>query len=67
MHVVELPAKASEKAIAALLSKNKHLKFAELDAVVTPAGTANDPYFPNAWHLARIGAPAAWDTSPDIS
>ncbi len=63
VHIVELPAKASEKAIAALLSKNKHFKFAELDAVVAPAGTANDPYFPNAWHLSKIGAPTAWDAS----
>lgn len=63
VHIVELPAKASEKAIAALLAKNKHLKFAELDAIVAPASTVNDPYFPNAWHLFKIGAPAAWDVS----
>lgn len=63
VHVVQLPANASEKAVAALLAKNKHLKFAELDRVVASAATANDIYYANAWHLPKIGAPTAWDTS----
>mgnify|MGYP005835454611 CR=1 FL=1 len=63
VHVVALPAKASEKAIAALLAKNKHLKFAELDVIVSPAATANDTYYSKAWHLPKIGVPSAWDTS----
>jgi subtilisin family serine protease len=40
-----------------------HLEFAELDRQVQPTGTANDPYFGSAWHLAKIGAPTAWDTA----
>jgi thermitase len=63
VHVLQLPAKASEKAIAALLAKNKHLKFAELDPIVSPAATANDPYYTKAWHLPKIGVPTAWDMS----
>lgn len=63
VRVVQLPPKASEKAIAALLSKNKHLKFAERDPILKASATANDRYFPNAWHLAKTGAPTAWDQS----
>lgn len=63
VHVVQLPAHASEKAVAALLARNKHLQFAELDRVVAPAATANDTYYSKAWHLPKIGAPTAWDSS----
>ncbi|KON80960.1 S8 family serine peptidase [Azoarcus sp. PA01] len=62
VHIVQLPPNASEKAVAALLSKNKHLKFAEPDMIVPPDST-NDPYYSKAWHLPKIGAPTAWSTS----
>lgn len=63
VHIVQLPANASEKAVAALLAKNPHIKFAEPDMILKPEATANDPYFVNAWHLPKIGAPTAWDSS----
>jgi hypothetical protein len=63
VHIVQLPGNASEKAVAALLAKNPHLKFAELDMILKSESTANDPYFANAWHLPKIGAPTAWDSS----
>ncbi|MDX1654927.1 MAG: S8 family serine peptidase, partial [Candidatus Competibacteraceae bacterium] len=28
-----------------------------------PVATANDPYYPNAWHLGTVGVPQAWDRS----
>lgn len=62
VHIVQLPPTASEKAVAALLSKNKHLKFAEPDMIVPPDST-NDPYYSKAWHLPKIGAPTAWGTT----
>ncbi|CAI06772.1 S8 family serine peptidase [Aromatoleum aromaticum] len=62
VHIVQLPPNASEKAVAALLSKNKHLKFAERDMIMPPDST-NDPYYSKAWHLPKIGAPTAWNTS----
>ncbi|MCK0512063.1 S8 family serine peptidase [Aromatoleum buckelii] len=62
VHIVQLPPNASEKAVAALLSKNKHLKFAEPDMIV-PHDSTNDPYYSKAWHLPKIGAPTAWSTS----
>ncbi|MDX1250787.1 MAG: S8 family serine peptidase [Gammaproteobacteria bacterium] len=61
--VVELPPKADEAAIAHLLSKHRHIKFAELDRLVPLEQTANDPYYGNAWHLPKIQAPAAWNTT----
>jgi len=63
VHIVQLPPNASEKAVAALLSKNKHLKFAEPDMIYKPDTTANDPYFGNAWHLPKIQATTAWGTT----
>jgi subtilisin family serine protease len=63
LHVVELPANASEQAVASLLAHHPHLKFAELDQKVTANITPNDPYFGSQWHTAKIGAPIAWDLS----
>lgn len=63
VRIVQLPANASEKAVAALLKNNKHIKFAERDMLVKTEGTANDPYFGSAWHLPKIQAPVAWDSS----
>lgn len=62
LHVVELPV-GSEKAVAALLARHPQLKFAELDRRLPPALAVNDPYAGSAWHLAKIGAPTAWDHS----
>lgn len=63
LHVVELPAQASEVAVKNLLNKHPLLKFAELDAILQPSGTANDPYFGSQWHLGKVNAPSAWDLS----
>lgn len=63
LHIVELPANASEKAVAALMANNPHFEFAELDMLVPPNLVSNDPYLGSAWHLMKIGAPVAWDSS----
>lgn len=63
VHIVQLPANASEKAIAALLAKNPRIKFAERDLLLKAEGTANDPYYGSAWHLSQIGVTTAWDSS----
>lgn len=60
LYVVELPSQASEKAVAAQLAHNPHLKFAELDRQIPTATTVNDPYYGSAWHLDRVRTPAAW-------
>lgn len=60
---MDLPSNASEQAVAALLAHNPHIKFAELDQRVAPGLATNDPYAGSEWHLAKIGAPAAWDST----
>jgi thermitase len=59
-HVVEVAAGTERAAVARLRGR---FRFAELDCIATPAFTPNDPYFGSAWHLPKIGAPAAWDLS----
>ncbi|NIA52766.1 S8 family serine peptidase [Massilia sp. TW-1] len=63
LHVVDLPANASEVAVVAKLQRRPELKFAELDRVVPAAMAVNDPYAGSEWHLTKIGAQTAWDSS----
>lgn len=63
IHVVELPPNASPVAVVARLAHNPHLKFAELDRRVQSTVGVNDPYIGSAWHLTKIGAGSAWDTT----
>lgn len=63
VHIVQLPPNASEKAVAAQLAHNPHIKFAERDMLLKPELTANDTYYFSEWHLTTIGAPSAWDIS----
>lgn len=64
VHVVRVPDGAEEK-IAAALAHNPKIKFAEVDQQVhlDPYMTTDDTYYASEWHLAKIGAPAAWDSS----
>jgi thermitase len=62
LYIVDLPEYTEEGAIARL-AHHPHLKFAELDHYVPPTLIPNDPYYPNGWHLPKIGSPAAWDSS----
>ncbi|MCC2683076.1 MAG: Peptidase and in, kexin, sedolisin, partial [Nitrosospira multiformis] len=63
LYIVDLPGNASEKAVAARLAHHPAFKFAEIDQEVEPALIPNDPYYGSAWHLPKIGAPSAWDSS----
>lgn len=63
LYIVDLPGNASEKAVAARLAHHPALKFAELDHMVAPELVPNDPYYGSAWHLPKIGASSAWDSS----
>lgn len=63
LHVVELPGHASETAVQALLAHHPMLKFAELDQRVEPDMVANDPYLGSQWHIPKINAGGAWDTT----
>lgn len=60
LHVVELP-EGTEQQMVERLSRNPHIRFAELDALVSPDFVPDDPYFGSEWHLAKMGTVAAWD------
>lgn len=63
VHVIELPPQANAPAVAEALSRNRHIKFAELDGVLNPSFYPNDPQYPYGWHLPKIGTPMAWDST----
>lgn len=63
LHIIDLPANASETAILKLLENRKEFKHAELDRFVESTMAVNDPYIGSAWHINKIGANAAWDSS----
>jgi len=63
MYIVDLPKGASEKDVADKLSHHPHLKLAEIDRRVAGTFVPNDPYTGSEYHLTKIGAPAAWDTT----
>lgn len=66
VHVVNLPANANEAAVAAQLARNPLIKFAELDRRVRSTMAVNDPYIGSEWHIARIGADLAWNTTQGV-
>jgi subtilisin family serine protease len=61
LHIVDLPANASEQEIVALLKNDPNFKYAELDKRVEIGATTNDPYLGSEWHISKIGADVAWD------
>ncbi|MDH5587150.1 MAG: S8 family serine peptidase, partial [Nitrospirota bacterium] len=63
VHIIEVPPQA-EQAVARALSRNPHVKFAEVDALVAPSEfIPNDPVYPSQWHLQTIQASIAWDST----
>jgi len=62
IHVLEVPP-GSERAMVNKLKNNPHFKFAELDQMVPIAATANDPYLGSEWHINKIAANLAWDST----
>lgn len=62
VYVVTMPP-GREQALAQALSRNAHVKFAEVDGVLTMQQTPGDPYFANQWHLSKVQAPVAWDSA----
>lgn len=65
--IVGLPENANEQAFLHAFGQHAEVEFAELDAAYPSGATANDPYFASQWHLTKIGAPAAWDTTTGSS
>jgi hypothetical protein len=63
---IELPAGRREVARAAL-SADPRVLAVEPDVRRRVALTPNDTFFPSQWHMLRIAAPAAWDTTTGSS
>ena len=63
VHVIKLPDGADERVAAEILKLNPHIKSAEVDKLIAPEQVGNDTYYKNAWHLPKIQAPTAWDSS----
>ncbi len=63
LHIIELPAGASETAVQQQLQRNPHFRFVERDQQVPKAFVANDPYSGSQWHLPMTQTPAAWDSA----
>jgi subtilisin family serine protease len=65
VYVVDLSdqSRGQEKALARALAQNPNIKFAEVDGAIEMQQTPSDPYLGSEWHLSKIGAPDAWDTS----
>jgi thermitase len=63
LHVVDLPPGVSEQAVVEQLRRNPDFKFVELDLRVKSTLAVTDPYAGSEWHLAKIGATSAWDTT----
>jgi thermitase len=63
LNVVELAPGQSEAAVVEALKRNPALKHVELDRRVRSTMAVTDPYAGSEWHLGKIGATSAWDTT----
>jgi thermitase len=64
VHVLQLPPSASEAAVARAFGQRPEVVFAELDEILAPGEVKpNDYYYSRQWHLPKIGASIAWETS----
>lgn len=63
--IVAVPEDRATEVLAAL-KEVKQIEFAERDYIAWPAWLPNDPGVVSgqAWHLAKVQAPAAWETTP---
>ena len=59
VHKVAVPPQAERK-VAEALARNPQVAFAELDQLVEPVATPNDPSYYRQWHLPVMQAPDAW-------
>ncbi|MDB4409296.1 S8 family serine peptidase [Gammaproteobacteria bacterium] len=62
-HVIKVPPQALE-AVMRALSNNPNIDYVEKDMLVAPdAITPDDPSYSSQWHLPKIQAPDAWESS----
>jgi thermitase len=63
LQVVDLPAGANETAVVEKLRHNPALRLVELDRKYKSTLAVNDPYIGSEWHITKIGADTAWNTT----
>ncbi|HEU0037785.1 MAG TPA: hypothetical protein VFR76_00780, partial [Verrucomicrobiae bacterium] len=62
VRILNVPEAARDHVLEAL-QHDPNIEFAELDGIARPELVPNDVYYLNEWHLAKIQAPKAWDTT----
>ncbi|MDX9910573.1 MAG: S8 family serine peptidase [Phycisphaerales bacterium] len=62
-YLVDVPLGRTETDLAREILAIGGLEYVEPDWIVYPALTPNDPLYGQQWHLPKINAPAAWDTT----
>jgi thermitase len=63
VRILQVPQQAEARVISAL-SNNPNFEFAEPDYIANVILTPNDPYYAAyQWHLPKVSAPTAWDTT----
>lgn len=73
IHTVKIPPGKTADEVIARYERHPLVEFVEVEQHFAPAFIPNDPYYDmgwiSAWHLPKIGAPAAWDItrgSPNV-
>lgn len=67
VQILQLPAQASEVAMARAFGQQQEVLFAEPDGICAPDRTPNDTLYSSQWHLPKIKANTAWDTTTGSS
>jgi thermitase len=67
VHIVQLRPNTSPVAAARAFGQHREVAFAEPDRILPPALVPNDTWYSSTWHLPKISAPAAWDTTTGSS
>ena len=60
--ILNVPENALEK-IQSALSKNPNVEYVEKDWILETTQIPNDPNYSNQWHLSKISANIAWDST----
>ena len=61
--VVAVVREAEKDAVGAALAETTAVSAVSDDPVRMPAGGPNDPWYPDQWHLTRIGLDDVWETA----
>ena len=63
VRIVELSDRANPEAVIRALKAHPAMQFSEMDVLLPPHATLNDPSLGTQWHIAKMGAPTAWDSA----